>query len=366
MKSLNVVAFETIANTLDRYDAIIDVRSEAEFADDHLPGAMNCPVLTNDERARVGTLFKQQSPFIAKKVGAALVARNLAGHLETHFLDRPKEWWPLIYCWRGGNRSGAMATVFSRIGWQVDVLDGGYKTYRRQVLQDLAIWPPSYTFRVLCGPTGSGKSRLLQELAGGGAQVLDLEGLAQHRGSVLGNLPTTPQPSQKTFESRLWSALRTFDVTQPVFVESESKKVGSLHIPDALMERIRGSECVELHTAPSARIELLLAEYEHFRSAPLALCQQLAHLTPLHGNAVIAEWTAMAQRGEFASLVADLLTRHYDPVYLRSTSRNFSRFGHAAHVEIAAYHDSCFAEGAQQLLSTASATACGETVVTLT
>jgi len=204
---------------LDAYDTVIDVRSEGEYAEDHVPGAISCPVLRDAERSEVGTMDRQQSSFEARRRGAALVARNIAHHLETTFADRPRDWHPLVYCWRGGNRSGAMTHILDRVGWKAVQLRGGYRAYRRAVIQQLDVLPGRLQFRVICGATGSGKSRLLQQLAEAGVQVLDLEGLACHRGSVLGGLPSQPQPGQKYFESLLWDRLRRFDATRPVYVE---------------------------------------------------------------------------------------------------------------------------------------------------
>src|SRR5574343_1725778 len=235
----------TVAD-ISAYDEIIDVRSPAEFAEDHIPGAINCPVLDNAQRAQVGTIYKQVSPFEAKKIGAALVSENIARHLKQRFLDRPKHWKPLIYCWRGGDRSGSMTTIFRAIGWPAGQLDGGYKNYRRHVIDQLELIPGQFNFRVVCGPTGSAKTRILQALAALGEQVLDLETLACHKGSVLGVLPDQPQPSQKTFETLLWQALSAFDPSRPVYVEAESRKIGRMHVPEALMERIRNGECLQI------------------------------------------------------------------------------------------------------------------------
>ena len=221
---------------LSEFDEIIDVRSEGEFAEDHIPDAINCPVLDNDERGRVGTIYKQISSFEAKKIGATLISANIAHHLRERFQDRPRDWRPLVYCWRGGSRSGALAHVLQQVGWRVGQLDGGYKAYRRAVVSDLAVLPLKYDWRVVCGLTGAGKSRLLRALRDCGGQVLDLEALAAHRGSVLGNLPHAPQPSQKMFESMIWGALRGFFPTSPIYVEAESKKIGNLRVPDAQVE----------------------------------------------------------------------------------------------------------------------------------
>ena len=309
---------------LSDYDEIIDVRSPAEYAEDHVPGAINAPVLSNEQRAEVGTLYTQVSPFVAKKLGAALIARNIAQHLETLFSDRPKQWKPLVYCWRGGQRSGAMAHIMAQVGWSVGRLDGGYKTYRRQVLDDLETLPDTLHFRVVCGPTGSGKSRLLHVLQEQGAQVLDLEALAQHRGSLLGNLPDEAQPAQKMFESRLWDALRHYDPQRPVFVEAESKKIGLLNMPEALLTKIRISDCLAIEAPIAARVRLLMDDYKHFLADPALLTRCLAPLLPLHGHQVLERWQTLAEQGNWAVLVEELLTMHYDPAYRRSTAYNFS------------------------------------------
>ena len=212
-----------VITQLHEFDEIIDVRSPAEFAEDHIPGAISCPVLDDAQRVCIGTLYKQ-SPFEAKKAGAVLIARNIARHLEDHWQQRPKSWHPLIYCWRGGQRSGAMTHILRQIGFAAERLDGGYKSYRQHVLQQLPTLPAKLSFRVLCGLTGSGKSRLLIALEQAGAQVLDLEKIARHRGSVLGDLPDEAQPSQKSFDSQLLARLASFDSAIPVYVESESKK----------------------------------------------------------------------------------------------------------------------------------------------
>jgi tRNA 2-selenouridine synthase len=333
MKYPSLQSFTDVLAHLDEFDAIIDARSEAEFALDHIPGAINCPVLNDEERVRVGTIYKQVNAFEAKKIGAALVSKNIALHIETLFLDKPREWKPLIYCWRGGNRSGSLALVLAKIGWPAVQLDGGWKAYRAHVSEALAV-PPPFDFRVICGTTGSGKSRLLEVLAARGAQVLDLEQLAAHRGSVLGDLPSHPQPSQKMFDTLLWEKLRHFDPALPVFVESESKKVGQLRVPDALMAVMRSSPCISLTLSLPNRVRLLMEDYQHFTTTPEVLNTQLDCLVKLHGRAKIDGWHALANGGNMAELVDELLVDHYDPAYLRSIDRNFTQFPQAEIVEL--------------------------------
>ena len=150
---------------LAEFDTIIDVRSPGEFEDDRVPGAINCPVLSNDERARVGTMYKQISPFEARKVGAALIARNIADHIEQHFQDKPKNWRPLVYCWRGGQRSGIFTHFLREIGWDAHRIEGGYKTWRHHVLEQLAVLPQRFQYRVVSGATGNAKSRVLEAMS---------------------------------------------------------------------------------------------------------------------------------------------------------------------------------------------------------
>ena len=325
MKFPNVVTVAQLAE----FDEVIDVRSPAEFAEDHVPGAINCPVLEDAERAAIGTLYKQISPFDAKKRGAALVAKNIARHIEGAFAAHGRDWRPLVYCWRGGKRSGAMAHILSEIGWHAAQLDGGYRAYRRDILAQLALLPQRYRYRVVCGPTGNAKSRLLQALAQAGAQVLDLEDLARHRGSVLGNLPETPQPAQKMFDSLVWDCLRRFSPEHVVYVEAESRKIGQLQVPDTLLACMRASPCVRIEAPLDVRVDFLLREYGHFLGDPQDLKTKLACLTGLHSKDTIVRWTAQVERGQWQELVADLLQSHYDPAYRRATLKNFERLAEA-------------------------------------
>lgn len=350
MSARTVISCDEALRDLAAFDAVLDVRSESEYAEDHLPGAINIPVLNDAERAEVGTLHKQVSAFAARRRGAALIARNIARLLETQLADKPREWKPLVYCWRGGQRSAALTHVLERIGWYAQQLEGGWRAYRRRVVADLGAWPPRFAFRVICGTTGSGKSRLLQHLAQAGAQVLDLERLAHHRGSVLGALPSLPQPSQKMFESRIWDTLRRFDAAAPVFVESESRKVGDLRVPDALIETMRAAPCITLELPLAERVRLLRDEYEHFERQPQALAAQLDCLRPLHGGERIAQWQALARSGRWDALVEQLLVQHYDPAYLRSIARNFTRVGQARVLRLPSATHDAFAATARSLL----------------
>ena len=350
MKDPIVVGIDEALASLDSYDAILDARSPSEYADDRLPGALSTPVLDDAQRARVGTIYKQQSSFEAKRIGAALVSRNIAGILETQLAGRPRDWRPLVYCWRGGNRSGSLATVMARVGWRTAVLDGGYRAFRRRVLADLAVLPESLDFRVVAGRTGSGKSLILQRLDRLGAQVLDLEALANHRGSVLGLMPDTVQPSQKRFESLAWDALRRFDPARPVFVESESRRVGQCHLPDALIARMRAAPCIRVELSVEQRAELLLREYRHFVEDRAALFERLERLVPLHGRHTVDAWRALAESGRWHEFVVELLQAHYDPAYDRSMAKNYTGIDTARPLSLAGSDDEALAAGARALV----------------
>lgn len=329
-----VVATPLALAQIRAFDAVLDARSPSEFAEDHLPGAVNTPVLDDEERALVGTVYKQRSSFEAKRLGAPIAARNIARAIEERFGDMPRDWRPLVYCWRGGGRSGALAHVLRQVGWNAARLEGGYKAFRRQVVADLETLPERARFQVICGATGTGKSRLLEALAKAGAQVLDLEVLAAHRGSVLGELPDAPQPSQKAFETAIWTALSAFDPARPAYVESESRKVGDLRVPERLIERMRASPCLRLEASQPTRVALLLDDYAHFLSDPERLTDKLRCLAPLHGTDRIDAWIAQLRRGEWKALVGDLLESHYDPAYRRSLVRNYREAASAPPVAV--------------------------------
>ncbi|MGZ8273385.1 MAG: tRNA 2-selenouridine(34) synthase MnmH [Burkholderiaceae bacterium] len=343
-----VSAAEALAD-LGCFDTVVDVRSESEYAEDHVPGAISCPVLTNAERAEVGTMDRQQSSFEARRRGAAYVARNIAAHLERTFADKPRSWKPLVYCWRGGNRSGSMTHILGRVGWQARQLEGGYRAFRRAVLAELDLLPARFAFHVVCGTTGSGKSRLLQQLAEAGAQVLDLEAIAHHRGSLLGSLPALPQPSQKHFETRVWHALRGFDPARPIFIESESRKIGELRVPDQLLLTMRASDCIRLELPLDARVRLLRDEYVHFESDVRTLHEKLECLVPLHGHERVDRWKQLVNEGNWDALVQCLLVEHYDPAYLRSIGRNFTRSLEAKPLALPSDDLSTFREAARAL-----------------
>ena len=348
--SLTTLSATDLIGQLREFDTVIDARSEGEFDEDHLPGAINWPTLNNDERREIGTLYKQVNAFEAKKRGAAIAARNIAGHIDREVIDKPKDWKPLAYCWRGGKRSGSLSLILSEIGFRVTLLEGGYKAFRAAVVADIPRWASSLQFRVICGTTGSGKTRLLQALGAQGAQVVDLEALANHRSSVLGAIPGLPQPTQKRFDTLVWDALRHLDPARPVFIESESKKVGNVAVPVSLIEAMRQSPCLNLVLPDAERVALLMEDYDFFVQDAEHFCNRLQVLAEFRGKAVVDGWTSLVRSGQIEPVVQELLTQHYDPVYLQSMRRNFQQFENSKTIAPEDHSVPAMTQLAQQLL----------------
>ncbi len=311
---------------LAAFDTLIDARSPAEFALDHIPGAINCPVLDDEERRLVGTLYKQTGTFEARRLGGALVAAHLATYLRERFDQQPPQWKPLVYCWRGGLRSGSMVAWLRLVGWDAQQLSGGYKSFRHHVVEQITTRCPQLRLQVVCGATGSAKTRLLQALAERGAQVLDLEHCASHKGSLLGALPGVEQPSQKQFETRIASVIANFDLTRPVFIEGESAKIGRLAVPLPLVKHLRASACIEIDATPAARLDYLLRDYAYLGDQPTALADLLGRLTELRGKETVERWQHWAKTGALPLLFAELMALHYDPLYKRSQSSHFQHW----------------------------------------
>ncbi|MDZ7628122.1 MAG: tRNA 2-selenouridine(34) synthase MnmH [Parvularculaceae bacterium] len=307
--------------SLSLYDLVIDVRSPAEFAEDHLPGAINLPVLSNEERAAVGTIYVQDSRFRARRLGAAHVARNVARHLEEALADKPAKFRPLLYCWRGGMRSNAMATILSAVGWRCGVVAGGYKTWRRMVVEALFIGQTPIPFVRLDGATGSGKTAVLRAAALAGAQTIDLEALANHKGSVFGAAPGSVQPPQKLFESALFDALRRIDGARPILVEAESAHIGRITLPRCVWTAMAASPRIELTAPLDARTDYTLAAYREFIAAPGAVAAAIEKLRPFHAKERIDDWLALAAAQDWKALTRALMEEHYDPLYARGRKR---------------------------------------------
>jgi tRNA 2-selenouridine synthase len=324
-----MIRYETLSDVsaarLERYDMILDVRSPSEHAEDHLPGAVNLPVLDDRERAEIGTTYVQVSPFEARRAGAALVARNAAHHLRTTLADKPKRFRPLVYCWRGGMRSNSMATILAAVGWPVAVLEGGYQTWRRAVIAGLDAACPTLDLVLIDGQTGTGKTALLQVLHEKGAQVLDLEGLARHRGSAFGGFDDEAQPAQKAFESRLWRQIEGFEPGRPVYVEAESARIGLVRLPAALWTRMKTAPRLEIVAPLAERARFLAQSYADIVADPDRVEQALDLISPFHARDRIAHWRELARMGQPEALALELMQAHYDPAYDRSRNKRMKK-----------------------------------------
>jgi tRNA 2-selenouridine synthase len=323
-----MLRYETLkdvsAAALQRFDLIIDVRSPGEYAEDHLPGAVNMPVFDDAERAEIGTTYVQVSAFEARRAGAALVARNAANHLETALADKPKRFRPLVYCWRGGMRSNSMATILSAVGWPVAVLEGGYQTWRRAVMAGIEAASPALDLILVDGQTGTAKTALLEVLRHKGEQVVDLEGLARHRGSAFGGFAAAPQPSQKAFETALWRALESVDPSRPVFVEAESARIGSVRLPSPLWTRMKAAPRLEITAPVAERARFLATAYADIVQDPEQACAALELISDFHPRDQIAHWRDLALQGQPERLAAELVTAHYDPAYNRARRKRLT------------------------------------------
>ena len=356
--SLTPIPAAEALQQLDSFDTIIDARTEAEFDEDHLPDALNWPTLNDAQRIEVGTAFKQINAFEAKKRGAAMAAANISKHIDSFVMDKPRDWKPLTYCWRGGKRSGSLSLILSEIGFNVRIIDGGYKAFRAALVDDIPRLVEKLNFIVICGPTGSGKTRLLQAMTTIPAtetqltpQVLDLEALANHRSSVLGVLPGLPQPTQKAYDTLVWNALRRFDTTRPVYVESESKKVGNVVVPVSLMDKMRNSPCLNLQLPLEERVALLMEDYDFFVKDTAFFCERLEALVSARGHEVVKRWQALAQANDCETVVRELLIEHYDPVYFQSMKRNFKQYEPSRLISPANHTPQAMQSLAQQLAS---------------
>ena len=302
-------------------DMIIDVRSPAEFEIDHIPGAINMPVLNNNERAEIGTMYKQVSAFHARRYGGAIVARNISKHILASLQDKSAKFRPIIYCWRGGQRSNSFAQICSDIGWQTYVLSGGYKAYRRGVLTDLETKAPSIKLVLISGPTGTGKTRLLKEIRQNGGQIIDLEALANHRGSLLGLRPGEKQPKQKYFESLLLHAIKTLKSDETVFVEAESSKIGEIQIPKHFFNLMKTAPLIEISMPLEKRAQFLVEEYKYLQTHTEALFKLFDAMFFRHGEGKTNLWRELAENKSWHKLAIELICSHYDPAYKSSSMR---------------------------------------------
>ena len=305
---------------IHNFDDVIDVRSPLEFEDDRIPGSINLPVLYNAEREMIGTMYKQKSKFEAKKLGASIVSKNISDHLKDYLYNKNRDWLPLIYCWRGGQRSYALATILDQIGWKVEVVDGGYKSFRKHISEFLNRNIDRYYLILLTGNTGTAKTKILNLIEERNGQTIDLESLANHKGSVFGS-QGQKQPSQKLFETLIYDKVKNLETSEPIFVEAESNKIGNLHIPKEFWKLMKSSPQIEISATVEQRAQFLVEEYSEITSDLDLLEKQITSLSTIAGPKVVESWLRIAKNKEFIELAKQLIEKHYDPRYKRGLLR---------------------------------------------
>lgn len=289
---------------------ILDVRAPVEFAQGHVPGALNLPLFTDEERARIGTTYKQVSQERAVHLGLEFFGPKMSALVKkAQKLAQGKE--VRLHCWRGGMRSGAVLWLLELAGFKVHLLDKGYKEYRRDVL---ASFETPRSWRVLGGLTGSGKTDVLHALAAGppAQPVLDLEGLANHKGSAFGAIGQPAQPTQEQFENNLAAALAALPVDAPVWVEDESRQIGRLTIPPALFAQLRTAPRWVLEVPRAARVAKLATEYG--AEDPAELAAAIERLHKRLGGLATQQALDAVEAGDFAQMVG-LMLEYYDKTY---------------------------------------------------
>ena len=305
-----------------KFDTIIDVRSPLEFAEDHIVGAINCPVLSDLERQKVGTIYKKESSFKAKIIGSSLAAKNIAFHIQNNFIEKKGSWQPLIYCWRGGQRSKAFSIVLSEVGWRTNQLKGGYKEYRNQVINFLENIGPKLKITLISGKTGSAKTKILKSIENEGGQILDLEGLANHKGSLLGKIPDLIQPSQKFFESLIFNKIQNLNLKDKIYVEAESSKIGNIHIPKSIWKKMIKSPRIEISANIELRAKFLVSDYDYMCNDPTLINPIIKGLKNRLSKELFDEWTNLIDRKKWFDLTKSFLENHYDPSYSSNTIKN--------------------------------------------
>ena len=305
-----------------KFDTIIDVRSPLEFAEDHIVGAINCPVLSDLERQKVGTIYKKESSFKAKIIGSSLTAKNIAFHIENNFMEKKGSWQPLIYCWRGGQRSKAFSIVLSEVGWRTNQLKGGYKEYRNQVINFLDNIGPKLKITLISGKTGSAKTKILKSIENEGGQILDLEGLANHKGSLLGKIPDLIQPSQKFFESLIFNKIQKLNLKDKIYIEAESSKIGNIHIPKSIWKKMINSPRIDISANVELRAKFLVSDYDYMCNDPTLINPIIKGLKNRLSKKLFDEWTNLIDRKKWFDLTKSFLENHYDPSYSSNTIKN--------------------------------------------
>lgn len=325
---MKTIPIDTFLASFDKYDLIIDARSPAEFGESHIPRATNLYALSDAEHAQVGTIYKQISSFEARLKGASFVCLNAARHIQELYPAYTPGSKIAIYCARGGMRSSSLGTIFSSIGYPIERIIGGYKSYRTFVtgyLENL----PSIHFLTLMGHTGCGKSDLLQDLT----NVVDLEKMAHHYGSVFGDVNGV-QPTQKEFQNRLLHSILALDLSRGAFVEAESKRIGKIMLPNTLHNQMESGYRIEITAPLEQRVSRIMRMYDHMDENFFQA--RMERISPYISRDDKASTIAAFLNGDLAKVSEILLTQYYDKVYKVTTKPTITicNDNHAKTIEI--------------------------------
>lgn len=294
---------------------VIDVRSPGEYEHAHIPGAVNIPLFDNEERALVGTKYKNAGKDSAVLLGLDLVGPKLAGFVKGSKKLNPQTKEVLVHCWRGGMRSGSFAWLLQTAGLTPATLEGGYKAYRNTVLSAFA---EPRKLVILGGKTGSGKTDMLKELARQGEQIIDLEGLAHHKGSTYGAIGQLPQPATEQFENLIFREWQALDPTRQIWIEDESRNVGSCFIPMPFWQQMRAAPVAFVDVPKAVRVQRLVAEYTGIDHG--LLVEATERISKRLGGKITKDALDALIRNDYAT-VADLTLDYYDKAYLHGLSQ---------------------------------------------
>ncbi len=302
----------------DRGALLVDVRSPAEYDEATIPGALNVPILDDAERTAIGTLYKQVGKQQARRRGVELVAPKIPALIEQVFARQSATSLPaIVFCWRGGMRSLAMTQFLELAGIPARQLSGGHKLFRRHVLDyfESGSWGRLLVFR---GLTGVGKTLWLHRMAEYGHPIIDLEGLANHRGSAFGNLGLPPQPGQKMFEALLWNELRKIPRDGYALAEGESRHIGRVALPVRVYQSLQEEPSLWLQASLEKRVANTLADYPAIDRLKDAFAPPLRALKDKLGKETVQRYLALLDAGEWSELVRELMVNYYDPLYRHS------------------------------------------------
>lgn len=308
---------------------LVDVRSPGEFKESSIKGAINMPLFDDEERKIIGTVYTRESVEKAKRIGLEVASKKLL-HIYDEIKELQKQYDKIVlFCARGGMRSGVLGMLLSSMGVNTERINEGYKGYRRYVIENLPKVNESAQYIVLHGNTGVGKTEILKQLECDGFDVLDLEGFANHRGSLLGTVGLGETTSQKQFESNIYHMLKERKGSY-VFIEAESKRIGNTTIPDFVFEKMKAGIHIFVDADIHFRTELIIKEYTKCENCNQEIIDCLKRLEKYIGETNLERYTELVLNSEYEMVVSELMIKHYDPMYTHGSNK----YDYALKVEV--------------------------------